>query len=238
MRPARLGEALSRVRSAYTAARSRYGRQLGPPVHRAEKRIDPMDELGADPGRAASYWGWGWGWGNLPDQCARRWDKGDGWARTPKRPSRRGLTTSRDEGFHGVDAALTGDEPAASAAVGARATDSDLGGVNPCGPAGGSEIGDHIGTRAKSRTTLDTTAPVSGCHPGQALQCRRAWDRGLHACSTRGPYPRRSPLRRTHVDRCQPRWSRPGAAFSSYMNLGQRAEISTGAADAHRARTT
>ena len=53
----------------------------------AKKRIDPMDELGADPGRPAPYWGWG----NLPDQYARRSDKDDGEARTPKRPSRSGL---------------------------------------------------------------------------------------------------------------------------------------------------
>ncbi|MFC9398047.1 hypothetical protein ACFTWS_33520 [Streptomyces sp. NPDC057027] len=53
----------------------------------AEKRIDPLEELGADPGRPAPYWGWG----SLPDQYARRWDGDDGESRMPKRPARGGL---------------------------------------------------------------------------------------------------------------------------------------------------
>ncbi|MEU9235995.1 IS1096 element passenger TnpR family protein [Streptomyces subrutilus] len=53
----------------------------------AEKRIDPLDELGAEPGRPTPYWGWG----SLPDQYARRWDGDDGESRMPKRPPHGGL---------------------------------------------------------------------------------------------------------------------------------------------------
>lgn len=55
--------------------------------------------------------------GSGPDLAAEQW------------PS---ALISDDEGFHGVDAALAGDRPAASAAVCARATDPDLGGVHQC----------------------------------------------------------------------------------------------------------
>ncbi|MEU9033188.1 hypothetical protein AB0D46_37970 [Streptomyces sp. NPDC048383] len=53
----------------------------------AEKRIDPLDVLGMEPGGPAPYWGWG----SLPDQYARRWDGDDGESRMPKRPSGGGL---------------------------------------------------------------------------------------------------------------------------------------------------
>ncbi|MFD4578198.1 hypothetical protein ACFWNK_38625 [Streptomyces sp. NPDC058417] len=49
----------------------------------AEKKIDPVDELGRTPDRPVAYWGWG----DLPDQYGRRWDGDDGESRMPKRPA-------------------------------------------------------------------------------------------------------------------------------------------------------
>lgn len=49
----------------------------------ADKRIDPLDELGATPDQPAPYWGWG----SLPDQYGRQWDGDDGESAPPKPPA-------------------------------------------------------------------------------------------------------------------------------------------------------
>ncbi|MEU2835473.1 hypothetical protein ABZ667_44185 [Streptomyces lavendulae] len=49
----------------------------------AEKRIDPLDELGTTPRQPVPYWGWG----SLPDQYGRRWDGDDGESPPPEQPA-------------------------------------------------------------------------------------------------------------------------------------------------------
>lgn len=51
----------------------------------ADKRIDPLDELGITPTVPTPYWGWG----AIPDQYGRRFEDDDGEGRIPKNP---GLT--------------------------------------------------------------------------------------------------------------------------------------------------
>ncbi|MCP2205203.1 pRiA4b ORF-3-like protein [Lentzea flava] len=46
------------------------------------QRIDPLDELGIQPGQPLPYWGWG----DIPDQYGRRWDTDDGQTPLPPDP--------------------------------------------------------------------------------------------------------------------------------------------------------
>lgn len=48
----------------------------------AEKRMDPLDELGVIPSRPLAFWGWG----SLPDQYGRRFADDDGESNPPKDP--------------------------------------------------------------------------------------------------------------------------------------------------------
>jgi hypothetical protein len=48
----------------------------------AQKRIDPLDELGIEPDQPLPYWGWG----GIPDQYGRRWDGDDGVTPMPPDP--------------------------------------------------------------------------------------------------------------------------------------------------------
>jgi Plasmid pRiA4b ORF-3-like protein len=53
----------------------------------ADRRVDPLDQLGIVPDRPLPYWGWG----DIPDQYGRRWDGDDGEAPPPPDPALRDL---------------------------------------------------------------------------------------------------------------------------------------------------
>lgn len=46
------------------------------------RRVDPLEELGLEPGVPLPYWGWG----SIPDQYGRRWDTDDGESPPPPDP--------------------------------------------------------------------------------------------------------------------------------------------------------
>lgn len=48
----------------------------------ADRRIDPLDQLGVIPDQPLPYWGWG----DIPDQYGRRWDGDDGETPPPRNP--------------------------------------------------------------------------------------------------------------------------------------------------------
>lgn len=53
----------------------------------ADRRVDPLDELGVVPEFPTSYWGWG----VLPDQYGRRFADDDGEGPLPENPDLRDL---------------------------------------------------------------------------------------------------------------------------------------------------
>ena len=53
----------------------------------ADRRVDPLDQLGIVPDRPLPCWGWG----DIPDQYGRRWDGDDGEAPPPPDPALRDL---------------------------------------------------------------------------------------------------------------------------------------------------